>query len=249
MKDAAVSKDAIVRAIQSTARENGGKALGWRRFEGATGIRYHDWYGKFWTRWNDAPSEAGLAQNRMSEAYDDDTLFRCLADVTRELNRVPTVGDLRMRARDRTGFPSDTVFRRLGFKSMWGQQVLGWCVANPGFEDVAELWRPFAAQPEAENGDAVNVNDRATVGFVYLLRHGSRREYKIGRTNDRLRRDGEIKLQLPEKITPVHTIETDDPAGVETYWHRRFADRRKEGEWFALSPEDVRAFKRWRKIF
>src|SRR5205823_1144139 len=85
------------------------------------------------------------------------------------------------------------------------------------------------------------------VGYVYLLKHGTRREYKIGRTNNPLRREGELGIQLPEKCQPVHYIKTDDPEGVEAYWHRRFAGKRKEGEWFALSTQDVRAFKRLRR--
>jgi hypothetical protein len=87
------------------------------------------------------------------------------------------------------------------------------------------------------------------VGYAYLLKHGSRREYKIGRTNNPLRREGEIGIQLPEKLKPVHYIETDDPAGIENYWHARFASKRKEGEWFVLTAEDVRAFKRWKRIY
>jgi len=79
-------------------------------------------------------------------------------------------------------------------------------------------------------------------GFVYLMKSG--RFYKIGRSTCAEKRAYEVQLVLPEELTLVHKIKTDDPVGIEAYWHSRFADRRLRGEWFDLKADDVRAFRR-----
>jgi hypothetical protein len=126
--------------------------------------------------------------------------------------------------------------------------MIAYCENRPEYDDVVVIWKAEAVKEAPE--DAVNRNSSTiVVGYVYLLKHGSRREFKIGRTIDPIRRAGEIGIQLPERLTPVHYIQTDDPAGIEAYWHTRFASKRKAGEWVALTPDDVRAFKRWKRIY
>ena len=77
--------------------------------------------------------------------------------------------------------------------------------------------------------------------MVYLIKSG--KYYKIGRSNSVGRRAYEIQLQLPERVKVVHEIKTDDPQGIEEYWHKRFSAKRKGGEWFSLNQEDLKAFR------
>ena len=101
------------------------------------------------------------------------------------------------------------------------------------WSDLSEFLAPEpAAKPK--------ITESSDDGLVYLLKSG--KHYKIGRSEDIERRFREVKIALPEAVTLVHAIRTDDAPGIEAYWHRRFASKRANGEWFELSGEDVRAF-------
>jgi hypothetical protein len=55
----------------------------------------------------------------------------------------------------------------------------------------------------------------------------------------------EIALQLHEKATTVHVIHNGrSTKQSKDNWHQRFAEKRRNGEWFELIGADVRAFKR-----
>jgi hypothetical protein len=239
-KIGAVNKEHVLAEIRRTAEGNGGTPLGKARFEAETGIHEWDWRGRFWARWNDALAEAGFQPNRLQQAYDQDELLSKLVGEIRRLGRMPTVAELNLRRREDATFPSSRVFERFGPKARWAGKVADYCRDRADCADVLEVVTPLVVDepvPDSEEdaGDA-------TFGFVYLLKSG--RHYKIGHTLDVGRRRYDLSIQLPEAVTVVHEIRTDDPAGIEQYWHRRFAERRKGGEWFDLTRADLTAFKR-----
>lgn len=234
-----MDKQHILDEIRRTAKANGGDPLGRERFLTDTGIKQSDWYGKYWIRWGDAVREAGFIPNRLAEAYTDEFLVERLVSLTRELGRFPVEGDLRIKGRNDSEFPSHGAFHRLGSKLQRVLKVTEYCRTHEDFQDVLDLCPDVNDRkqhsPEKEA-------DTEEIGFVYLMRSG--RYYKIGRSNSSGRREYELAIQLPERANKVHEIRTDDPVGIEAYWHNRFESKRKNGEWFDLSPLDIKAFRR-----
>jgi hypothetical protein len=235
-----MTKTHILEEIRRTAQANDGKPLGSKRFMTETGIGLADW-SKFWARWSDAIRDAGLSPNQMNAAFEDDTLLGTYAKLAQDLGRLPTNSDLRFRARSEHGFPSHNTFRRLGSKVKLTRKLLNYCRAREGYEEISR-WCEQSLPKREDGPDDEVVGEKVEIGFVYLIR--SARYYKIGRSNSVGRREYELGIQLPEAVTTVHALRTDDPVGIEAYWHKRFEAKRKNGEWFELSAADVAAFKR-----
>ncbi len=240
-----IHKSQILKEIERLAVRGGGEAPGSRAFERETGIKMSDWYPHIWLRWGDAVAEAGYARNQYQTRRSDEALIQYYICLVRELKELPLTGQIRRKARSDKLFPSHTAFGRFGGKEELIQAVAAYCHKNPGFDDILALCA--ARTTPAASSKAEHANEpKVETGFVYLMKSG--RHYKIGRTNSVGRRRSELRIKIPVPPLTIHTIETDDPVGVEAYWHGRFNDKRGEGEWFELSSEDVRAFKRWKRI-
>jgi hypothetical protein len=119
-------------------------------------------------------------------------------------------------------------------------KVRAFCERETGYDDVLAIVPKTTQLPDlnCEKSGA----EQQDFGFVYLLKSG--RYHKIGRSNAVGRREYELAIRLPENPKLVHQIRTDDPVGIEEYWHKRFANKRKNGEWFDLNAFDVKAFTR-----
>jgi len=235
-----MTKNHILAEIHRTAAENGGVPPGMQRFSTVTGIRKADWLGKHWLRWGDALLEAGYQPNAFASALPKADLLAKLAILTGELRHFPIDAELKLKARSDPQFPSHSTFNRLGKKKERVEALRAYCLDH-GLIDVAALCEPMAELP-GESPAGPEEGPKEDFGCVYLMKSG--RFYKIGRTNALGRRERELAIQLPEKAKVVHSIKTDDPAGIEAYWHKRFQERRKNGEWFELNAQDVSAFRR-----
>lgn len=237
-------KDEILAAIVRLAEANGGKPLGVARFEKEAGISPHDW-GRYWPRFSAAQTEAGFRANGLNRAFAEDFLIERLILLIRKLGKFPTAFEMRVAREEDPSFPEKSVFERRGPRAALARRVLAHVRERPDLADVAAICEVRLAEQASPRAREPSRREGLT-GEVYLLKSG--RHYKIGKSRDATRRRAELRVQLPEPSVLLHVIKTDDPAGVEAYWHKRFAAQRKNGEWFDLSAREVAAFRRWRRI-
>ena len=209
-----VTKAHILDEIKRTAEANGGQPLGRQRFYAETGIKETDWSGKYWIRWSDALREAGYSPNQFQSAYSEQFLLGKLATFVQELGRFPVHAELKLKARQDSGFPSHNTFAKFGGKAQLAARLVAFCKECEGYEDVVAICAPLSLNNAPK--EISNATERLEAfGSVYLLKSG--RYYKIGRTNSVGRRERELAIQLPERAAVIHSIKTDDPVGIETY--------------------------------
>jgi hypothetical protein len=230
-------KDHILSEIKRLAVVNGGQAPGYKAFVRDTGIAEHQWRGKFWARWSDAIAEAGYAPNKWVERLDSDEVMTGVIAACRHYGRFPTQDEIQLYRKSDPSIPSEQAIKRhFGRRSDLIAALAKRASDDANYADIA------AMLPTLPQSSPKRYTNQAKIpeGVVYLIKSGE--FYKVGRSDDLERRVKEIRIALPNKATLVHNIRTDDPAGIEAYWHRRFADKRANGEWFKLTSLDISAF-------
>jgi hypothetical protein len=229
----------VIRRLTQLAGERGGH-ISFRAFGEATGLsdrwlRDQPWF----QGWNALLTEAGLATKSFKvDRTPPTTIAEAVAGLIIRSGKWPTEDELRReRARNST-FPSATLISTMRRSGALARLIVELGALQPAFSAAAEI----AAKHEVPAPDEANLDEKIK-GYVYMLRSG--RSYKIGKSIDPSRRFREVRLELPDETSQVHAIATDDPSGIEAYWHQRFASKRvRNTEFFSLTAEDVRAFKR-----
>ena len=180
--------------------------------------------------------EAGHKPNSYGERLDPNEMLTQIAESCLAYGKFPSDRETELYARQNPGFPSRNAIRNhFVNRATLAAALAEWALKNPKYSDIVDIL-PTLTKAETT---AINAIDS---GHVYLIRAGD--FYKIGRSAELERRVKEIRIALPQAATLEHTIATDDPPGIEAYWHRRFAGSRANGEWFQLAKADVLAFKK-----
>lgn len=236
-----MNKADVTRRLVELARERGGH-IGFQAFLDETCIKQAWLRGQPWfTGWNSLLDELGLQTKRFEVARSDPSdIASAVAHLIARIERWPTDDELRRERATNRSFPSIKVVARIRRSGELARLIVALAESQPSLKPAARI---AATQLQAQPPSAPALPTERVRGYVYLLRSG--RRFKIGKSSDPSRRYREVRLELPEETHQIHTIATDDPAGIEAYWHARFAAKRvRNTEFFELDAEDVRAFKR-----
>lgn len=80
----------------------------------------------------------------------------------------------------------------------------------------------------------------ARPGYIYLIKSVTPKPYyKIGLSKTPVERIDRLDVILPFPIEPLHQFPTNHRHKAEKVLHKLYGDKRVNGEWFALSEQDI----------
>lgn len=248
-----LSKEDTIAELKKLSKEIGGKTPSEQVFREHTGIVLNDLQKYGWASYGEFIDEAGLKRNKFDKTkYNREDLCDLFIEIIREKKKLPTRGELEVKHKRDKKFPaSGTFYKKLGLVRVLAKTILEYVKDKHGYGDVVSICNSFLEDNKVDDEQEGEIIIEGKHGWVYLIKHGHYNHYRIGETGDPLRRFRENRIELPEKPTLVHEIETADRKGVEQYWLNHFELKKtsnKDGDWFKLSPSDIKEFKRWKKI-
>ena len=237
------TKEDIIKELKKCFKENGNKTPSEKIFYETTEVKITD-RRKFWPNYGELVREAGLTPNKFDKTkYTSKQLCKMFVGIMRDKHTWPTRGLLDVKHNEDLNFPdSSTFYNKLGLAKKLAGTILDFVGDKRGYDDVIKICNLAREKFKANDKE---VGEDLITGFVYLGKQHGR--YKIGKTKNLYRRREDITLMGSEEFDLLHWIETDDMGGIEAYWHTRFKQKWIRGEWFKLSPSDIKVFKRWPK--
>jgi len=92
----------------------------------------------------------------------------------------------------------------------------------------------------AHQAKFLKLRPESVPGYIYLLQAVGTDKFKIGRAINVPNRLRAIQTSSPLKIRYVYHAYVQNMNLCEMELHNKFSNQREIGEWFALTPEDVR---------
>ncbi|HRQ39600.1 MAG TPA: GIY-YIG nuclease family protein [Chloroflexota bacterium] len=109
---------------------------------------------------------------------------------------------------------------------------IDWPVAPKFNTDTMPRKSKIASQPKDD------------IDYVYLIRMGRTKFYKIGKSNDPQGRLASMQTASPYKLKMQHVFKADNAAAAEETLHHKLHGARMKGEWFKLTDEEQKVIAR-----
>lgn len=105
--------------------------------------------------------------------------------------------------------------------------------------DISGTFWKVPERPNAQISRRTQIASQPTdnTDYVYLIRMGRTKMYKIGKTNDPKGRLANLQTASPYKLKLLHTFKADNASAAEESLHAELQGVRQEGEWFKLSDD------------
>lgn len=251
-----LTKEEIIKKVQEWSRTNYNLTPSEKVIREELEIPRWEW-NAYWIRVTDLQREAGLRPQKFRNLeYTKEDLCDLFIKTIREEGKLPSRAYLDFKHKQDSKFPSSgTFYDRLGQhgNGELATSILEYIKDKQGYKDIITICNALFEKrksTELENSSVVN-----SIGYIYLLKTKLLKSaaYKIGKARNVESRMNQLRQQSNDNQL-LHKIKTDDMDGVESYWHRRFLTKRlypykTKDEWYKLNPSDVKAFKRWKRVF